>query len=444
MNIIIANNNFFIFTARGEFKKILFFLFSFFINTSTYTNPLNIAVSALQNEKTKIILAMIGKKDEQTITISNLLKKALEFKDQCAVTVEFLPSILNKQEAFAYKDKSYNYILFVENTSDHYAWHLFDIDDAQMKKSKKVAKNASVLRASVYALADSIWHTLTGEPGIFSAKLAYTKEIPAKKGLHYSYIYVADYDGSNEQLLVQTPTINVAPRWNKDVNRPLLFYSENTNTNMRMMAVDMHKRKIVASNFDGLNMLPDFSPDGSAVVYCATRGSGSCQIYYWSHKKIKKLTNNEGNNFSPVFSEDGKTIYFSSDFETSRPQIYAIDMTSGHLTRITHDGYCVSPSYCAARNQLAYAKMVNGVMQLFTYNFATQEHTQLTFDSAQKEECAWSACGNFLLCPVDTGNKSRIAMFNVNTSEYKFLTDAKDRCAYPALSLAYNHYPTVS
>ena len=417
-------------------------LLLFFINL--HPESLNIAVSALQNEKTKIVLAMIGKETEQTITISNLLKKALEFKEQCTVTLEYIPAILTKQEALAFKDKSYNYILFVENSTDHCTWHLFDIYDAHMKKSKRVAKNNAMLRSSVYALADSIWNTLTGEPPFFSIKLAYTKEVPLKKGLHYNHIYIADYDGSNEQLLVATPTVNIAPRWNKDLNRPLLFYSENTNANVRMMAVDMHKKRIVASNFDGLNMLPAFSPDGSSVVYCATRGSGSCQMYHWSHKKIKKLTNNEGNNFSPVFSDDGKTLYFSSDFEANKPQIYSLNLVNGQLTRLTQDGYCVSPSYCGARNQLAYSKMVNGVMQLFTYDFSTQEHSQITFDGAQKEECSWSSCGNFLVCPVDNGKSSRIALVNVNTSGYKFLTDVKDRCTYPALSCTYNQYPIVS
>ena len=85
------------------------------------------------------------------------------------------------------------------------------------------------------------------------------------------------------------------------LHRPFLFYSENTNANMRMMAVDMHKKKVIASNFDGLNMLPAFSPDGKAVVYCATRGSGNCQLYHWSHKTLKKLTHNTGNNFASGF-----------------------------------------------------------------------------------------------------------------------------------------------
>lgn len=411
---------------------------------SMSAETVSIAISAQHNAKTKIMLAVIGKKDERSLYCAELLKKALEFKEQCEITLEFLPAFINKKEALARKEAGFNYILFIENNRDHYAWHLFDLYDGSMKKNKKVSKNTDVERASIYTLADSIWQTLTGEPPFFSSKLAYIKQVPAKKGLHYTHIYVADYDGSNEELLVQTPTINVAPRWNKDLNRPLLFYSENTNLNMRMMAVDMSKKRVVASNFDGLNMQPTFSPDGASVVYCATRGSGTCQIYHWSDKKIKKLTNNDGNNFSPTFSNDGATLYFSSDFETNKPQIYSLDLRSGTITRITHDGYCVSPSYCSIRDQLAYSKMVNGIMQLYTYDFSTKKHAQITFDSAQKEECAWSACGNFLLCPVDDGKKSRIALYHVSTSSYKFLTAQKDHCAYPALSGIYNQYPIIS
>ena len=99
--------------------------------------------------------------------------------------------------------------------------------------------------------------------------------------MHYTHIYIADYDGSNEECIVQTPTINVSPRWNNDGKRPLLFYSENTNSNMRMMAVDLHKKRVVASNFDGLNMLPAFAPDGKSVIYCATRGDANCHLYHW-------------------------------------------------------------------------------------------------------------------------------------------------------------------
>ena len=102
--------------------------------------------------------------------------------------------------------------------------------------------------------ADSIYESLTNEPGFFSTKLAYGKQIPLKnRHALYQHIYIADYDGSNEELVpCRHPLLTVNREWNNDGKRPLLFYSENTNSNMRMMAVDMHKKRMVASNFDGL------------------------------------------------------------------------------------------------------------------------------------------------------------------------------------------------
>lgn len=399
--------------------------------------------TAHQHKKSQLLIMMIGKENDESHQIAQLLKKALEFKGQCQVTVQNVPAFIKKKEAIAYKQKGYDYLIFVESHHDDMHWHLFDIAQEETIKSKKVAKR-SVKRATAYALADSLQETLTGEPSFFSTKIAYTQEKPLKNGKHYSYIYMADYDGSNPELLVEFPTISVSPRWNNDPKRPLLFYSENTNANVRMMAIGMDKKRVMASNFEGINMQPTFGPGGSSVVYCATRGAGNCQLYHWANKQLSKLTNNNGNNFAPVYSADGKTIYFSSDFETGQPQIYSYSTEDKQITRLTNDGYCVSPSYCAARNQLAYAKMVSGVMQLFVYDLNKKVHMQMTFDKAQKEECAWSPCGTFLMCPVDNGKTSRIALFNTITQDYTYLTDSKSCCASPTWSGIYNDFPVLA
>ena len=404
----------------------------------------NLSINAQKHEKASLLLAFIGAPNPQNEIMRPLVKKALEFTHQLQVDAIAVPAIMSKQEALQKKEQGYSYIAFVIVHPDMLEWHLFSVDDARMIRNKRIAKSGTHVRGWAYSLADSLYQTLTGAPGFFSTKIAYIKNVPHGK-THYGHIYIADYDGSNAQPIVQTATVNVAPRWNKDKNRPLLFYSEYTNTNMRMMAVDMHQKRIVASNFDGLNMLPAFGDDGKSVIYCATKGSNSCHLYYWTNKILKKLTANDGNNFAPVFAHGGTSIYFTSDFETGRPQIYAMDLSAGQLERITGDGYCVSPSYCARNKKIAYSKMVQGIMQLFVYDEASKDHIQLTYDSAQKEECSWSPCGTFLLCPVSTGkNKTRIALFNQVTKEYHYLTDTNESCHAPAWSISYNEFPVIT
>lgn len=404
-------------------------------------------VKAEKHKKFPLFLGLVGAASSMR-EIGQLVKKALEFTDQCEITMKEVDRVSTEKEILDLRKQGFLGATFLEEFEDRIEWRAFLVESHKkvLSKGRKIYKRGPVLRGWAYAVADSIYEDYVGQPGFFSTKIAYGKKIPIKNGTHYTHIYIADYDGSNAEPLVQTPTVNIGPRWNKDKNRPLLFYSENTNKNMPMIATDMHKKKLIASNFDGLNMLPAFSCDGSAVIYCATRGSGNCQLYYWKNKQLKKITQNQGNNFSPVFSDDEKMIYFSSDFEDSHPQIYSFDVSNGAVERITNGGYCVSPAYYHSydgKHRLGYSKMVQGIMQLFSYDFYTKEHSQLTFDNAQKEECFWSVCGTFLMCPVDNGNTSRIALYNTLTGKYQYLTASKDNCICPAWSGIYNQYPVI-
>ena len=138
-------------------------------------------------------------------------------------------------------------------------------------------------------------------------------------------------------------------------------------------------------------MIPAFSRDGKKIVYCLSRGDGSCQLYYYSKGIFKQITHNDGNNVSPSLSDDGQTVYFCSDFETGKPQIYAYDMAADRLERITDkQGYCAAPRYSGKANKLSYSRIVDGTMQIFVYDLATKTHTQLTFDQWHKGESSWS------------------------------------------------------
>lgn len=336
--------------------------------------------------------------------------------------------------------------IFLNETPHHHAidWRLYDTTQAVMLKGSKYTKRGHVLRGWGHNVADDMWVALTGQEGFFSTKIAYCKNARITKKRTIKHVYVADYDGSNEQQLVNVPTVSVAPRWNHDAKNPLVFYSEYTNSNVRMVAVNMHKKRRIASNFDGVNMLPAFSIDGKRVVYCASRGDGNCQLYCYDQGELKKLTHNAGNNVSPTFSDDGLKIFFCSDAQTGKPQIYCHDLVTSSLERLTQDGYCAAPSYCGKKNRIVYSKIIQGIMQLCIYDLVTKEHTQLTFDRGHKEECSWSPCGNYLLFSVEEGERSKIAMLNLLTNDRKYVTDSKYVCSYPSWSPVYDEFPVVA
>lgn len=433
--------------------KYLVILFLFQINLlandpaeQSETSSLAVSIAPKAYEKLNLFCGIVGQPSADLRSMVHIVKKDLEFSGQFNVTVALVNELHSKQEIENLFKRGFSLAIFINDSvkDNGIDWRVYDTTQAIMLKGAQYTKRGTVLRGWAHNISDALWSALAGQEGFFSTKIAYCKDMHRPRKKKIKHIYVADYDGSNEQELVANPTVNVAPRWNNDNKSPMLFYSEYTNANVRLVAVKMDKKRKVASNFDGVNMLPAFSQDGKQVAYCASHGDGNCQLYYYESGTFRKLTNNNGNNVSPTFSADGSSLFFCSDFQTGKPQIYRYDFMHDNIERLTHGGYCASPSYCPAQNRLAYSKIVDGTMQLFTYDLESKEHQQLTFDSGHKEECSWSPCGNFLLFSYEKGEKSRIAMLNTITNKRQYLTTEKQVCSYPCWSPAYYEFPTVS
>lgn len=406
-------------------------------------------VTAQKTEPMNLLIGLVGEPKDQLASVAQVIKQDLSYEQQFAITLLYFHNEPSKKTIKQLHKQGYDLALFINAAQSHslisgFEWRLYDTVQNAMLAGKRCGLHMQGFDACGHAIADASWYVLTGQPGFFSTKIAFCKDVPLSKGKVVKHICIADYDGSHEQIIVNVPTINIAPRWNGEQQKPLLFYSEYTNTNVRLMTVTMDRKRKIASNFDGINMLPTFSSDGSKMVYCASRGDGSCQLYYYKRGTFKRLTLNDGNNISPSISSDGSVIYFCSDFQTGKPLIYRYLVDTGELVAITYDGYCTSPSYCERRSQVAYTKMINGIMQIMVYDEKTKKHTQLTADEGNKEECSWSACGNYLVFSIEKQNKSRIVTLNMITQQRRYITCAQENCSYPNWSPAYAFYPVVT
>jgi len=413
--------------------------------------PYSCALEVQATTRVKIPLVCVADRADSAMNVvTDRLQSALGFSGQFTIAVEDMPLRLTKKAIKALYVKGYPLALVITHTErNKIEWRLYDTMQAQMIVGKKCEKGASDLNWWALHVANSVWPELTGQDGFFMTKIAYSKQVAGNKGRSYRHIYVADFDGMHEQIVVNTSTINIMPRWNSDHTNPLLFYSEYTNDNVRMMMVDTHKRRKIASNFEGINMLTSFSSDGKKVVYCASRGDGNCQMYYHENGIFKRLLYTDaatgksladGNNISPTMSHDGDIVYFCSDFNTSLPQLYAYDIHRGTVAKITDGGYCTSPTYCHKTRQLAYTKKIDGIMQLYVFDTKTGTHRQLTYDEYTKDECSWSPCGNYLVVSIEKNNRSRVAVYSILTKQLQSITPESTICGYPAWSPIYSHY----
>ncbi len=360
----------------------------------------------------------------------------LNFTGQFKVDVRLALSLKERSQW----QTTYPIIIVLERTEDKaLSWSIYDSSQNKCISTGSIAQKQHD-RAQAHEISDSVWHKLTGAIGFFSTRIAYCREVKGHKR-PLKHVCVADYDGRYEQVLVDTPTVNIGPRWNHDPNRPLVFYSEFTNANVRLMYVDMKKRRHIASNFDGINMLPAFSDDGKKAVFCASQGTGNAQLYYVEQGQLKQLTNNGSNNFCPALSADGNQIYFCSDYGLRQPSVFCFDIDSKGLKRIPNTAASESLSYCSANSQLVYCKATEGIMQLFTYDTVKKGHKQLSFDRTAKHGVSWSPCGSYVLYAQDYANKSLLRMMHVPTKQVYTIAQSDQKLTFPAWSPRYSSYP---
>jgi len=424
-------------------KKIIALITLF--ATSTHTE--NLTVSGAQSIKMPLRIITLDKTNQELNTVAQIIKKDLNFTNQFTTTTQALsaPTPPKKLQTTIKKlctNGTPIALCLSASENNSIEWRLYDTMNITMIAGKTYKKKGTVLRGWAHAIADKVLNALTGNDGFFSSRITYCQE-SRKNDKTVRQIFVADFDGSHKELLIETPSIVMAPRWNVDLKNPTIFFSHYTDTNVQLVSVDMHKNKKIASNLDGITMLPGFSPDGSTIMYSASNGNGNCQLYHHTPTSIRCFTRNDGNNISPIFLDNDR-ICFCSDAQTKSPQLYIGNIHTGHVQRITNGGYCTSPSYCKKTNTIAYHKKINNYMQIMEYDCATKTHTQITASTTNKHETTQSPCGTYLLFRQEYNNTSKLTMLNRITRTSQDITKPSEQCSHPHWSACYAHFPIVT
>lgn len=430
--------------------KKLVFLFMLFHNmhfclcnntaqANESNNLVQTTVNASEHSKIKCLILSLSE-DPIFLQLAKVIQFDLEFTDQISVELKkaaiepdnkVLSKIFKdgislcgilKEESVYNKDKEKR----IASVS------MKEPSSGQIVFEKKFTFKDKNLVLDAHTIADKLLPSLTGQNGPMLSTLAYCKQLSNK----CKAICISDYACKQEKILYTSRRINLAPRWH--TQSPVLFFSQITRENSKLMSIDLKSNSLkVVCPYDGLNMQPSFSEDGTRAVLCMS-GKKNSELYLYDQsvcKKLKKkiftqLTNNGENNVSPCYLPNDDVI-FCSDFETGQPQIYTLNIKEKETKRITNGkGYCAAPSYCKKNNSIVFCRLVNGYFQLFTKNLADKNSTekQVTFDNSSKQEPAWSECGNYVAFSIDYlhpkayKNVPQIAVLNLTSKKIKILT----------------------
>ncbi len=169
---------------------------------------------------------------------------------------------------------------------------------------------------------------------------------PSPDGQHIAYvsekdgnreIYLMDVDGSNHRRLTNHPSWDgERVGWASD-SRSFVFHSDRDG-NLELYQYGLETGQIERlTNNGSADRWGSFSPDGKRLVFESSR-EGNAELFLMDLTDLAKtrLTDHWADDGGPAWSPDGAEVYFYSNRDDVNYEIYALDVATKEVRRITH------------------------------------------------------------------------------------------------------------
>jgi TolB protein len=287
-------------------------------------------------------------------------------------------------------------------------FRLFDVQKQASLGGHTYAHGSNQLRTTAHRISDFVYEKLTGEPGVFSTRIAYVVKSTGRFELQ-----VADADGMNAQAALASREPIISPTWSPDGTK-LAYVSFEAKKPVVYVHDLASGRRHVAANFKGSNSAPAWSPDGKRLAVVLTK-DGSSQLYTLNvdGSGVTRLASSSGIDTEPQYSPDGQWIYFTSDRGGS-PQIYRIGASGGNAERVTFEGsYNVTPRLSPDGRNMAYVSRNGGRFQLTLMDIASKQ-SQILTDTAKDESPSFAPNGRTILYASEINGRGVLGTVSID------------------------------
>jgi TolB protein len=272
----------------------------------------------------------------------------------------------------------------------------------------------NALRNAAHKASDVIYEKILGIRGAFATRIAYVAVEGDPPAQTYQLV-VADADGENQRLILQSRFPLMSPAWSPDGQWIAYVSFENKHSAVYVQLVRTGERRQVSARA-GINGAPAWSPDGKKLALTLGGSNGNPDIYVLDlgTQSLTRITDDPAVDTEPVWTPDGHSLYFTSD-RAGGPQIYRIGVNPGDRPkRITFNGnYNARPRLSPDGTQLAMVTLDNGNYRIAVQDVASGNVRVLSHGHLD-ESPSFAPNGAMLMYSEQDGGRGTLATVSVD------------------------------
>lgn len=292
-------------------------------------------------------------------------------------------------------------------------------------------------RRQIHLLADAIYKSLFGKEGIAATRILFSTKMRGETEEKWAAdIWEADYDGYNTRTLISDGSYNICPVYiqpKPGFSTGSFFFVSYKQGQPKIFLSSLKDPKNTQrlTLLRGNQLMPAISKQRDQVAFiCDITGNPDLFLQDFSLEEGAKgkprqiFAAKKATQGSPTFSPDGKRLAFVTNKDGS-PRIHVMDIPAlgtplkdikaQLLTK--HSQESTAPTWSPDGSKLAYCAKINGVRQIWVYDFITREERQLTQGSGNKENPSWSPNSLCLVYNSSDVGACELYLLNINQPE---------------------------